>query len=157
MSNTKKQLFGGLAIVAALVALVIVAGTSGPTLQALAAPAAAITPVGRVNPVKGETSNVITIPLVVTTDGRDCRDTRDWLSGDIAFAIDQGTVNTTTLKLEHSNNNVNYTDGPTLANAVTADTTGLNRYDLYGAFTCLSWDVTNSNPVTITAKLLLRR
>lgn len=157
MSNTKKQLFGAPAIVAALVVFVIVAMLTGGRPFAYAAPAAAITPVGQVNPVKGETSNIITIPAIVTADGRDCRDTRDWLSGDISFAIDQGTINTTTLMLEHSNNNANYTDGPVLANAVTADTTGLNRYDLYGAFTCLNWDVANSNPVTITAKLLLRR
>jgi len=152
-----KRFWGGALAVAALVALVIAVVTSGPAPFAYAAPAAAITPVGQVNPVKGEVSNVITIPKVVTADGRDCRDTRDWLSGDISFAIDQGTVNTTTLMLEHSNNNANYTDGPVLANAVTADTTGLNRYDLYGAYTCLTWDVATTDTVTITARLLLRR
>ena len=152
-----KRFLGGLGLGAAALMFVIVAMLASVRNGAQAAPAAAITPVGVVNPVKGLVSNVITIPHTVTADGRDCRDTRDWLSGDIAFAIDIGTVNTTTLMLEHSNDNANYVDGPILANAVTTDTTGLNRYDLYGVYTCLTWDVATTDTVTITAKLLLHQ
>jgi hypothetical protein len=120
---------------------------------------AAITPVAGYSPASGTTGNVVPFmsEAVLTADTRACIDLRGFTVVDLQFVIDQGTTNTTTLKLQHSNNGVHFTDGQTIVASNTADANGLNRYDLFGRDTCVFADVTNSNPITITVLGLPRQ
>lgn len=68
----------------------------------------------------------------------------------LQYTIDQGTVNTTTITLQYSNDNTNWFNGLAVVSANAADTTD-------GIFLPLGWryvrfnqDVANSNPITIT-------
>lgn len=110
----------------------------------------AVTPVGVENLVTGKTGPLI--PLVtaaLTADGRRCLDTREYNQLDIQTVVQwNSTPDTLTLKIEHSNDNANYVDGPVIAATIVADNDYLNRYDTYGAYTCINWDVANASATT---------
>lgn len=69
---------------------------------------------------------------------------------DYQYVIDQGTTNTVTLKLQHSNNGQHWTDGATLVSNNAADANALNQALNFGLFTRIYADVTNTNTLTIT-------
>jgi hypothetical protein len=120
-----------------------------------AAPPAIITPVS----VPGDRAGASTAALSTfcnaksfTADGR-C--TSVWAAMqysvvDLQYVIDQGTVNTVTLKLQFSNDGVNWTDGATLVSGNAADANNLAQYAVYGRYVNVYADVANTNPVTIT-------
>lgn len=142
--------FSALAFVA-LVAFSPVAHTS-------AAPAAAVTPVAVKDQIVGTVGGAMRFfnTVAVTEDTRICQDLSAYRIADIQYVIDQNTTNTVTLKLQHSNNNSNFTDGQNLVAANAADANALNRYDLYGKYNCVYADVANSNSLTLTVIVLPR-
>ena len=88
----------------------------------------------------------------LTTDTRSaCHDLSGYNTLDLHYVIDQGTLNTTTLKLQFSNIDANYVDGVSVAAANVADASGLQQYSVFGRTVCLYADVTNSNAWTVTA------
>lgn len=119
--------------------------------DAYAAPLGAPTP-QTFNPSRTD-ANVVTWANAksITADTRWCADVRNYNGADVQWIIDQGTVNTTTLKLQFSNDNVNFVDGATLVSANAADANSLNRQLIYGRWVCVYADLTNSNAIVITA------
>ena len=83
----------------------------------------------------------------------------EYLVSDMEFVIDQGTTNTVTLSLLHTNDtgDSNYTTGQAIVTANAADADDLNRFDLYGAYTCVQIDVANANTITWTVTALARK
>ena len=73
---------------------------------------------------------------------------------DLEWVIDQtiaaSVMNTTTLKLQMSNDGINWVDSNTFVNANVADVTDMAQYPLFGAYSRVVATVTNANPVTIT-------
>jgi len=69
---------------------------------------------------------------------------------DIQYVVDQGTVNTTTIKLQYSNDNSNWSDGPNIVAANAADADSMVQAANMGRYTRVYFDVTNSNAVTWT-------
>lgn len=61
-----------------------------------------------------------------------------------------GEVNTTTLTVQYSNDNTNWTNGLTLATANAAATTDLTRVPVFGRWMRINQDTTNANAITIT-------
>lgn len=130
-----------------------------PTMNVSGAPVAQITPVAVTNPLNGGT---LPAPMryfntvAITADTRICQDLSAYRVADIQYVIDQGTTNTVTLRLQHSNDNSNFTNGQALVTNNTADGNALNRYDLYGRWNCVFADVSNSNSLTVTVLVLPR-
>jgi hypothetical protein len=143
-------IFSTLALLAVL-AFVPVPNVSG-------APAAQITPVAVTNPLKGEVAGVMRYfnTVAVTADTRVCQDLGAYRVADIQYIADHGTSNPVTITLQHSNNNSNFTNGQRIVVNSTADGNALNRYDLYGKFSCVFADVTNSNSLTLTILVMPR-
>ena len=83
----------------------------------------------------------------------------EYINADIEFVVDQGTTNTTTVSLLHTNDATdgNYTTGQVVVSANAADADDLNRFDLYGAYTCVQVDVANANTITWTVTALARK
>jgi hypothetical protein len=54
---------------------------------------------------------------------------------DVQYVIDQGTVNTTTLKMQYSNDNTNWSDGPNLVAANVADADSMVQVANLGRYT----------------------
>jgi len=69
---------------------------------------------------------------------------------DLHYVIDQGTVNTATLKLQYSNDGSNWADGADVVAANAADANEMVQHYNVGAYTRLYATVSNANPVTVT-------
>ena len=133
-----------------------------PPQPATGAPMAAITPVAIENALTGDTVLVKFYDgEALTADDQNCIDLRGYRTIDIEYVVDQGTTNTTTVSLEHTNgagatNAVN-TTGQVIVSANAADADDLNRFDLYGVTTCVDINVANSNTITWTVYGLARK
>jgi cytoskeletal protein RodZ len=116
-----------------------------------AAPVLAPTPVGNLV----QSDNQATVPFQTTTaltadtnsPGRDVQ-RYEWC--DLQTTVDVGTVNTTTITVQFSNDNSNWDSGPAVLSNIAADETDMTRVALFGRYTRFVQDVTNSNPITIT-------
>lgn len=119
----------------------------------VAAPLAAPTPVtsGLVPNGPAKVPVEFFVTEVITTDlASEAFQLANYSLLDVQYVIDQGTVNTATLKLQHSNDGSNWTDGTSLVTSNAADAAVLNQYYNFGRYTRVYGDVTNSNPVTVT-------
>lgn len=147
--NTRRSIAGGAVIVALVLVVALLAAM--PMQRADAAPNALVTPV---TVYAGNTGQIQAFyqASARTADAGSAQVTiLDGEKMDIQTVIDQGTVNTVTLKLQFSNDGTNWTDGQTVVSANAADATALGQYNLFGAYARLYVDVANTNPVTITA------
>jgi hypothetical protein len=122
-----------------------------------AAPAAAPTPVSVTLP----SGPVPEYPVFFNGNGPITADTRsscfevpDYSVVDLQYLIDQtiadNVVNTTTLKLQFSNDLVTYVDGINVVASNTADASSLQPFAIFGRYTCVYADVSNTNPITLT-------
>ena len=137
----------------ALVAFLI-GGIQSTNKAAVAAPFAAPTPVSAsMAPQVGRPVPFINNSTVFTADTATTLVVRtgDFEKLDMQYIIDQGTANSTTLTLRYSNNGVNWVNGPAIASGIVADGTDLQQYHAFGQYMTLNVNVTNANPVTITA------
>ncbi|MFZ1755029.1 MAG: hypothetical protein WAU10_14870, partial [Caldilineaceae bacterium] len=128
----------------------------------------AITPVAANDPVgAGEESVLIKFfdADALTASEQRCRDLREYRVVDLEYVVDQtlisATPNTASITLEHTNGagadlTVN-TTGQTVVSNNLADADGLNRYDVYGVYTCVDIALANSQPVTFTVYAVARK
>ncbi len=146
------------ALLVFVVALTIFSGT-GP---ATAAPAAAPTPIASINTSQQTASEAAFMDNVaLIADGNSASVlVKDFEFTDIQYVIDQtiadSVMNTTTLKLQFSNDDTNWTDGAAIVSANVADASALAQHALFGKFARINADVSNTNPVTITVLAVLK-
>ncbi len=120
--------------------------------SAQAGPMAAPTPVVSGYSAKPASELTWLAGVATTADGGSTAlNVAGWQATDIQYVIDQGTTNTVTLKLQFSNDGVNWTDGATLVTDNAADASVLSQAAVFGKWARVYADVTNTNPVTITA------
>lgn len=87
-----------------------------------------------------KTADAVSTPVVV----------RDKNCIDLQWIIDMATINTSTLKLQWSNDNSNWVDGPTIQSTVVADANTMQQYQTFGRYARVNLDVAGSQPVTLT-------
>ena len=76
---------------------------------------------------------------------------------DLQYVIDQPTsVNTTTIKIQFSNDNSNWSDGINVVANNAADADAMAQFNNFGRYVRLYATVTNTNPVTITARAVAK-
>ncbi len=75
---------------------------------------------------------------------------------DLQYVIDQGTTNTTTLKIQFSNDNTNWSDGINVVANNAADANAMQQFNNFGRYTRLYATLTNANAVTITARAVAK-
>lgn len=127
-----------------------------PSSNTQAAPAAAPTPVAAVQRSPAPEFPVFFNNKVLTADTRSsCFEVPDYAVVDLQYIVDQTLVdlaaNTTTLTLQWSNDNINFVNGLAVATNNVTDTNDLQQFQLFGRHACVYADVTNTNPVTVTA------
>lgn len=139
-------------LVGALFAGLLVGGAD--TMSA--APAAAPTPVTANSAANSTFANFLVSQPITADGGSFVVAIERWEFADVQYVIDQGTdVNTTTLKLQFSNDGVNWTDAAAaLVTANAADAANLDQRQLFGRFARVFVDVTNANTVTVTANMV---
>lgn len=143
-----KSIFGLIIITC----LLFVALLAPMQYQASAAPAAAPTPVAG---VINQSSNdpqlfIFSNPVTITADTRTCLDTSRFDVLDIEYAVNQSSINTMTVKLQYTNRGQRYADGASVLSANTTDTAGMQQFPVFGRMTCVLFDVTNSNGVSVS-------
>lgn len=74
----------------------------------------------------------------------------DHEKADVQVVLDKTAAQTVTLKLQFSNDGLNWVDGATIGNALVADTNTLVQHALFGRFARVNAALTSANPVTIT-------
>lgn len=146
-----------------LLALVLIAlATLMPSGFSMAAPGSApaeapaeavITPVAGYG-ASGIGGKFITFfaPTPITVDTRRCSDTMNYRVGDFQTKLTQSGTNTVTVSIQNTNNNSDYNTAQTLMSGtpVPASTpfTAMNQYPVFGRYTCVFIDVTNTTPVS---------
>lgn len=97
----------------------------------------------------------------VTTDAGSAtaQPLRDYGILDLQYLV-QGSdgTNAWTLKLQHSNDGVNWVDGLTIASSIASvtNTTDMTRTHNFGGFTRVFFDTTNSTAFTVTVNAIAR-
>ena len=152
----RKATIWTLVVAVALLALLLVPlSTAQATIpQPLAIP----TPVTA--PAHSTAPNAPEFPLFfnakpLTDDARSsCFEVPEYSIVDLQWLIDQtivnSTANTITLKLQYSNDDANYVDGASFVSSNAADAGDMQQYNLFGRYTCIYADVSNTQTVTVT-------
>ncbi len=157
----KNTSIGALLAIAVLVLAVLI-GSFGLQTPAEAAPMAAPTPAGVARAAGSPTQGTLWNSKVITSDTRgNCINSANYEKADVFYHIDQGTVNTVTLSLQHTNRTPGqpgtlYAAGNTIVASNGVDATALQQAPVYGAWTCIYADVTNTNTLTLTVDILLK-
>ena len=116
-----------------------------------AAPPAAPTPIANVVVApEGRVFNFQTATALTADTNTTGRSVLDFNTLDIQTTIDHGTLNTTTVTIQWSNDNSNWHDGPALVSANAADASDITRVPVFGRYARVKQDLTNSNSITIT-------
>lgn len=156
--KSKHLLFGSVFVALAL--MIVLSALMG-TAAVQAGPMAAPTPIS----VDRAPSTALVAPVYdgdITADTRlGCVQSANYNKADIQYTIDQGTVNTATLKLQFTNDTPGatgaaYVDGLSIVASNAADATDLQQFQLFGAWTCVYADVTNTNPLGVKVTVLLK-
>lgn len=128
-----------------------------PAPQVDAAPGAAPTPVTGFYSPDGNYVSVLAAKAV-TTDTRYIVPVSlaSFEQADIQYLVDQGTVNTTTVTVQFSNDGENWVSGPALVSSNAADAGDLTPFRIFGRYTAFYVDVANTNAITWTINLLAK-
>lgn len=148
--------YGFLIAAIAIVGVAVLLGAMSSAQAANPQPLFAPTPVS-VNARNADQSDVLTFygTQVLTADGNSTGlNVQNADIVDLQVTTDQtavaGAPNTTTLKLQFSNDGINWVDGATVATANDADATSLQQYAVFGKLARVNADVANTNPVTVS-------
>ena len=160
MKSLKRNGLVGLLAVVLLIGLLLTGGPLGAVQprDVQAAPAPLLTPAAP-NTIVNHDARVITLyDGPVTTDTRGtCFDEMGYAYIDTHYKIDQTLVNTVTLTLQHAvDTAISYETLDTVVSANVADADAMVQSLMWGRYLCLYIDVANTNPVTITARALVR-
>lgn len=144
---------GGLAIATAVIlCLAVLSALSLNTPASQAAPLAAPTPISV--PVQAKVAPEYPVffnTKVMTVSTRsDCFEVADYSAVDLHWIIDETDANSTTLKLQYSNNNTSYVDGLTFVTNAVADAESMNQYPLFGRWACVYAALVGNQTVTVT-------
>lgn len=150
--RARQMIFGAVAV-AVLLFAVLVLSIGGPA-NVTAAPAAIPTPVSVNHSGSFADVNNFYVTSVITADGgSNAQNIQNHQVADLQWVIDQTlltTMNTTTLKLQFSNDGSNWIDGATFVTANVADAGDMQQYAIFGRYARVYADVSNTNPLTVT-------
>ena len=129
-----------------------------------AAPAAVPTPVSVTRPGTYEGGFISFSPFSATAITADttstCYDVGKFSVVDVLYQIDQtvadSVVNTTTLTSKWSVDGTITASGVNLVASNVADATDMTQLQVFGRYFCILADVSNTNPITITAQVIAK-
>lgn len=142
-------------IAIAIVAFALLSVFMNSADPAQAAPLAAPTPVSVNHAGTFADVPVFFQTKVITADGGSTvQNVQNHQVMDLQWVVDQTlltTMNTTTLKIQFSNDGVSWIDGATFATNNVADANDMQQYAVFGRYVRVYADVANTNPLTVTA------
>ena len=155
MKSLRMVGLAALIVVALVVALVVAVPMARPaTADVLAIPTPVFT-----SPTSGILARTATFfdgQALIASGGGEAVNVGNFNRVDLQWVIDVGTVNTTTYKLQFSNDAVNWVDGVAVASAVVADVNNLAQFYVFGRYARVYATVANTNPITTTVVGVLK-
>jgi hypothetical protein len=149
---TNRSIGLGLLATAVVMAVLVLAALGLNTQSSQAAPMAAPTPISI--PVQARVAPEYPVffnTKVITVSTRsDCFEVADYSAVDLHWIIDETDANSTTLKLQYSNNNTSYVDGLSFVSNAVADAEAMNQYPLFGRWACVYAALVGNQTVTVT-------
>ena len=154
MTSNRKYFIVSVAFAALLFAAFALA-FQGTASAANPGPLAAPTPVSVTgNTGRGQAAVLWQAKVITEDTATGAMDILNYSKADIQWLVDQtvvaGAANTTTVKLQFSNNGTNWIDGINAVATNSADAGDMQQFAVFGRYVRLYADVTNSNPVTWT-------
>ncbi len=154
MMNSKNYAVSAVVVALVLFVLALTAITSGPVA---AAPAAAPTPVsvsaGSNTP---DLFTAYTEAAIAADERSGCVDVSKFQRADVQYLVDVGTVNTTTVTMQFTNDKVTFIDGLAVASAIVADGSAMQQYQVFGKYMCFYVNVTGTDPITWSLSAALK-
>lgn len=155
--KNNRLMFGVASVALALVLLLFVAFGAMPGAPVAAAPMAAPTPVSvSAGSAAPDFSTFYSVEAISADERSGCVDVSKFQRADVQYLVDVGTVNTTTVTINFTNDKVTYNDGLAVASAIVADGSALQQYAVFGRYMCMYVNVANSNPITWTITAVLK-
>ncbi len=152
--NSKNYAVSAVVVALVLFVLALTAITSGPVA---AAPAAAPTPVsvsaGSNTP---DLFTAYTEAAIAADERSGCVDVSKFQRADVQYLVDVGTVNTTTVTMQFTNDKVTFIDGLAVASAIVADGSAMQQYQVFGKYMCFYVNVTGTDPITWSLSAALK-
>lgn len=148
MNKVRYVVMGATAALVLFVALIATLGGNG----ASAAPSLIPTPVS-VNPRGNYPAKDVVFyasKVMTTAETANAQGVEEHEVIDLQWIIDQTDVNTATVKLQFSNDGVNWVDGATVVSSNAADANDMQQFALFGKYARAHTTLGNTNPVTIT-------
>lgn len=146
-----------LAVILPVLAFALALGALAGGPAATAAPAAAPTPVsvsaGSNTP---DLFTAYTEAAIAADERSGCVDVSKFQRADVQYLVDVGTVNTTTVTMQFTNDKVTFIDGLAVASAITADGSAMQQYQVFGKFMCFYVNVTGTDPITWSLSAALK-
>ena len=144
------------AMVVALVLVMALVGSLGSMPREVQA--AAITPVSITHPASGSWIAVEPwgIDVLAASERSACYETAGFTVADVQYLIDHGTVNTATITIQYTNDQVTFIDGGTVVAASGADGSGMVQLGTFGRYSCFYASLTNTNALTVTVNALFK-
>ena len=154
MKSKQGYVVGALVVALALVLVTVATLDMGPQ----PVQAAVITPVSITQPAGERWASVQPWGVaVLASDTRSsCYETAGSTVADVQYLIGQGAVNTTTITLQYTNDQVTFVDGGTVVSARAADGSGMVQLATFGRYSCFYTDLANTNDVTVTVNAVFR-
>lgn len=153
--NGKKKIVLTIATALLVFALALVALSGGGA--ATAAPAAAPTPVSvSAGSAQPDLFTAYTGAAIAADERSGCVDVSKFQRADVQYLVDVGTVNTTTVTMQFTNDKITYVDGLAVASAIVADGSDLKQYPVFGKFMCFYVNVTGTDPITWSVSAVLK-
>ena len=154
MTSNRKFFIASVALAALLFAAFALL-FQGTASAANPGPLAAPTPVSVTgNTGRGQAAVLWQAKVITEDTATGAMDILNYSKADIQWLIDQTVVaaapNTTTVKLQFSNNGVNWIDGINAVATNSADAGDMQQFAMFGRYVRLYADVSNANPITLT-------
>lgn len=152
-----RQLYTFVAVVVSLVLLAVLVSVL-PASPVTGAPASVPTPVAAVerNAYAPTLYSFFDAETMTADTTSSCFALANYDIADIYYNIDQGTTNTTTLTMRFGNSPSALVNGTDIVTSNAADASDMQQLQLFGRYTCILANVSNTNTITITVNALAK-
>lgn len=140
--------------VVALALLALSVGIGSLSAAPLAAPTPAVS--GYASNVRPQAVEFWSGDALVASGGSDVVNVSQFQTLDVQYVVDHTVVNTTTVKIQFSNDNSNWSDGVNLVASSAADGNGMQQLQVFGIYARMYATLTSADPITWTIKALAK-
>jgi len=154
MKNKQGWLVLGALVVGPLLVMLLLSSVQMSAAAPLAAPTPAVS--GFQSGSRPQVVEFWSSDALVASGGSDVVNVSQFQALDVQYVVDETVVNTTTVKIQFSNDNSNWSDGVDLVANAVADGNGMVQLQVFGVYARMYATLTSADPITWTIKALAK-